>query len=1452
MGRKLHGNLFLLFLLFLPVLVWGQCPTSVSISADTGSTICEGTLVEFSANIPAGSYGTLAYDWQIGGNSVSSSSTFTSNNLKNLDEVQLIINSLESDGTTPCSEISNTIKMTVNPNRTGSVSIQANKTNICPGETINFSIASSANLGSNPVYDWQLTRGGSTSSLGSSSTYSASNLQQGDQIQLIVQSNIPCVSPNPVSSNSISITQKPGTPGQPGVITGLSSICPGTSQTYSISAVANATEYVWSLPSGWSGSSTGTSITLTAGNSGGTIGVSAKNECGTSTNRTLVVAMQAAIPATPGVITGDTAVCPGISKTYSVTAVTNASEYIWTLPSGWTGSSTTNSITVNTGSSGSNGNISVIAKNSCGQSTPRSLAVNVKTGTPATPSAISGTTSVCPGTSQTYSVTNVPGVTYTWSLPSGWSGSSTGSSITTTTGTNPGNISVTAKNDCGESASSILAVTVKPGTPATPGNFTSGPNSLCPGSTGTYTVPAVTGAAQYIWTLPSGFSTPNLTTTSPSIVVTASSSGSGNITVVAKNDCGTSTARSIAVSIGNPAPVMSGSITGPTKVCKSTTGIQYTIPAITNATSYAWVVPSGWTIAAGQGTNTITVSTPASVSSNNNISVVASNGCGTTAQNSISVNASNSVPGQPGVISTNLTSNAICPPVQGVTFSVVNVSGTTYNWIVPNGFQFVSGQGTNEITVNITSTTAYGNNLKVEVEAVNACGPSTRRAFNNIAINNYAIADLGVDQTLCSSTNTLNLSGTVGFGTGGIKIESITSNGNGIVSNVPNGSTTNFTYNYKPSSQDLSNGSVILTLTTEAPSGKPNCTGQGTDQMTIFFRPNPTATISANSPVCSGTTSTVTVTGTPNTRVTYRIGTGADQTIDIGSSGSANLTTAALSANTTYNLRSIQYQAVPNCSTTLSASTTITVTPAPTATISYNGPFCTSQTTAQTVTLSGTGAYTGGSFNQPAGLSINSSGAITPSTSSPGEYTVTYTTLASGGCEAVTATTQVIIQEETFITSQPVNSRACAGDDITLEVIASGTNLNYQWYFGSAVDGNQVSGGTSSTLTLSNISESQEGNYYVVVDDAASCAPVTSTATELIVDQEIIIESQSPNITACEGDSANIEVVATSGGNPLDTTFIFRWYKGSPGSGTLLNGLNSTSLPFNNLVPENSGDYYVEIMGSSNYTCQSIISSVTTLTVRPTPVVEISGDANICDGEAAQIYFSNGTPNTVVTYVINSNNTNPQNILLDAAGEAILDTGILNATSNTDTDFEYKLTSIAYPDAPDCSNTVSGAATITVAPTPTATLSFIGGQVEFCTKKDDALFTPILNGTGNYTGGSFSSNGLNVNSSDGSFNPSANPPGDYTITYNIPPYGGCIEESASIDISIYEEVLITSEPFNLGICSTENAEFSVVATGDDLTYQWFKDGSLIPGATAATLSLPVAISADSGEYYVMV
>jgi hypothetical protein len=124
--------------------------------------------------------------------------------------------------------------------------------------------------------------------------------------------------------------------------------------------------------------------------------------------------------------------------------------------------------------------------------------------------------------------------------------------------------------------------------------------------------------------------------------------------------------------------------------------------------------------------------------------------------------------------------------------------------------------------------------------------------------------------------------------------------------------------------------------------------------------------------------------------------------------------------------------------------TALACTP-PTSAISYATPFCSALTAAQAVTLTGTGANTGGTYTSTAGLTINATtGAITPSTSTAGPYTVTYTIAASGGCPAVTATTSVTINAETIPTFAAVPA-ICTGDALSALPTTSTNGVAGTW-----------------------------------------------------------------------------------------------------------------------------------------------------------------------------------------------------------------------------------------------------------------------------------------------------------------------------------------------------------------------------------------------------------------------
>ena len=185
------------------------------------------------------------------------------------------------------------------------------------------------------------------------------------------------------------------------------------------------------------------------------------NTCGTSVSNPVIVTNGTA-PGIPAAISGQSAgVCNSV-KTYSVAAVAGATSYTWTIPSGATLNSGqgTNSVSVTFTSTFSSGNISIVASNACGSSGSRTINI---TGSPSSPTSITGPASVCRRDRVTYSVTAIAGATtYTWTVPrqaSIMSGQGT-NTIVVKWGTTAGPVTVRAGNSCGSSNTASLSVSI--------------------------------------------------------------------------------------------------------------------------------------------------------------------------------------------------------------------------------------------------------------------------------------------------------------------------------------------------------------------------------------------------------------------------------------------------------------------------------------------------------------------------------------------------------------------------------------------------------------------------------------------------------------------------------------------------------------------------------------------------------------------------------------------------------------------------------------------------------------------------------------------------------------------------------------------------------------------------------------------------------------------------------
>ncbi len=91
-------------------------------------------------------------------------------------------------------------------------------------------------------------------------------------------------------------------------------------------------------------------------------------------------------------------------------------------------------------------------------------------------------------------------------------------------------------------------------------------------------------------------------------------------------------------------------------------------------------------------------------------------------------------------------------------------------------------------------------------------------------------------------------------------------------------------------------------------------------------------------------------------------------------------------------------------------------------------------------------------------------------------------------------------------------------------------------------------------------------------------------------------------------------------------------------------------------------------------------------------------------------------------------------------------------------------------------------------------------------------------------------------------------------TYDVMVSGLCGPPVTSepIHLQVLAIPQIVQQPVSQTVCTGDTVLLAVVAEGDGLSYQWYKDGNLISGANSSTLQLFNVTEADAGSYQVIV
>ncbi|MBI4658112.1 MAG: immunoglobulin domain-containing protein [Verrucomicrobia bacterium] len=166
------------------------------------------------------------------------------------------------------------------------------------------------------------------------------------------------------------------------------------------------------------------------------------------------------------------------------------------------------------------------------------------------------------------------------------------------------------------------------------------------------------------------------------------------------------------------------------------------------------------------------------------------------------------------------------------------------------------------------------------------------------------------------------------------------------------------------------------------------------------------------------------------------------------------------------------------------------------------------------------------------------------------------------------------------ISTQPQSQSVNAGAMATFTAVASGTApLTYQW----RLNGANLPGLTSSSITLNNVQPLNAGQYTVVVSNVAgSITSAPATLTVVLAPPSITLQPQHQ--TAGFGDAVIFGVTAT-GSEPLR----YQWQL----NGVAIPNANSSTFTVSSAAPAQAGTYTVEVSNSAG----SKVSSPATLSL---------------------------------------------------------------------------------------------------------------------------------------------------------------------------------------------------------------------------------------------------------------
>ena len=413
-----------------------------------------------------------------------------------------------------------------------------------------------------------------------------------------------------------------------------------------------------------------------------------------------------------------------------------------------------------------------------------------------------------------------------------------------------------------------------------------------------------------------------------------------------------------------------------------------------------------------------------------------------------------------------------------------------------------------------------------------------------------------------------------------------------------------------------------------------------------------------------------------------------------------------------------------------------------------------------------------------------------------------------------------------MVTVPPRGGFFLQGDSVTLTVgSTSGLSVTYQW----RKNGVNISGERGSTFSIGSLAIADAGMYDVVVTSQAGS--VTSASAQLTVSARLPSIVTQPVLPASVMIARETyQMSCSAAGTPPLT---YQWMK----NGVAIAGATSPIFSIGQLATVDAGAYSVKVGNAAG----SVISSAVNVAVTQRPAFTTNlptAPVNLTAG-GAHVLFVAATGTPLPAYQWRRNGVN----IPGAVGAAYL---VLAGTVEASNTYDVVITNTA-GSVTSAAATVRTNVPVTVASAPAAR-SVVAGQ--------PASFSVTAAGTGPFTY-QWLRNGLAIAGATASTYDIAAVSGADAGIYSARvtgPIGSVISTGGTLSVltptSFITQPSTTQEVF----VPTGVPKVLTVSVGGSgpFTYQWRKDGVIIPAATLTSYTIPASTQEASAYFDVVV